>query len=117
MRGHWGALIDRGLNPRLLRTGGDHGLFEYCLDLMLNRDLLRNLQLKLTDANAVLWTVVLHAEFMQTLTRRSICPFGFGPPQYEPRGRPDCARLGHGSCGHALTKTPARTEAPRSDLR
>lgn len=72
MRGHWGALIDHGLNPRLLRTGGDQGLFEYCLDLMLNRDFLRNLQLKLTDANAVLRTVVLHAEFMQTLTPRSI---------------------------------------------
>jgi hypothetical protein len=72
MREHWGALLDRGINPRLLRTGGDQALFEYVLDLMLNQNFLRNLQLKLDDANAVLRTVVLNAEYMQTLTPRSV---------------------------------------------
>jgi hypothetical protein len=70
MKPHWDALVSRNLNPRLIRTANQQHVFDYTLDLMVRRYMLRRLGLSLDDSNAVLAFVLDHADHLYEVTPR-----------------------------------------------
>ncbi len=70
MAPHWEALISRNLNPRLIRTANQQHVFDYTLDLMVRRSMLRGLGLTLEDSNVVLAFFLANAEHLYEVTPR-----------------------------------------------
>jgi hypothetical protein len=70
LRPHWDALVSRNLNPRLIRTANQQDVFDYTLDLMVRRYMLRRLGLTLDDSNVVLAFFLDNAEYLYEVTPR-----------------------------------------------
>ena len=70
MKPHWDALVSRNLNPRLIRTANQQHVFDYTLDLIMRRYMLRRLGLSLTDSNAVLTFFLDRADYLYEVTPR-----------------------------------------------
>jgi hypothetical protein len=70
MKPHWDALVSRNLNPRLIRTANQQHVFDYTLDLIMRRYMLRRLGLSLADSNAVLTFFLDRADYLYEVTPR-----------------------------------------------
>ena len=70
MKPHWDALVSRNLNPRLVRTTNQQHVFDYTLDLMVRRYMLRRLGLTLEDSNVALGFFLDNAEHLYEVTPR-----------------------------------------------
>ncbi len=70
MMPHWQALVSRNLNPRLIRTANQQHVFDYTLDLIMRRYMLRRLGLTLEDSNVVLTFFLNRADYLYEVTPR-----------------------------------------------
>lgn len=71
LRPHWAALKSRGINPRFIPdTPTD--LFTYSLHLVLERNMLRGLHVKLDDTNAVLQAFIKHRGHLPDVSPRFV---------------------------------------------